>query len=191
MVNLQGHVPVYPPIPTPPTTGLREILEEKNMNLLDPNSSRRALFDKSSKTCLPIGSVVEVETWDDYPANTTFQSFSGHMIAVRRHGIDTSFRLRTVILRLGVEQVFRLFSPTIKALRVVHRGAVRGKEYKRAKLFFTRTPGTRNTLGGVENVLRKARIAEDEAKAEREELLAKKGITIEPAADAKAPKMKR
>jgi ribosomal protein L19 len=110
------------------------------------------------------------------------------MIVVHRHGIDTSFRLRTVISRLGVEQVFKLFSPNIKAVRVLHRGAVRGKWYKRAKLFFTRTPGTRNTLGGVENVLWKARIAEAEAKAEQEMLLAKKGIIVEPTVNTKAPK---
>lgn len=114
------------------------------------------------------------------------------MIAVRRRGIDTSFRLRTVISRVGVEQVFRLFSPNIKAIRVLHRGAVRGKPYKRAKLYFTREPGTRNTLGGVESVLRKARAAENEAKAERERLLAKKGgASAQPATETKAPKKKR
>jgi ribosomal protein L19 len=179
MCSRSGHVPVYDPLPAPPTTGLRELLEKKNISLLDPNSSRRALFDKNSKSCLPIGSVVEIETWDDYPTKSTFQSFAGHMIAVRRRGIDTSFRLRTVISRLGVEQVFKLYSPNIKAIRILHRGAVRGKRYKRAKLFFTRTPGTRNTLGGVENVLRKARTAEREVKAERERLLAKKGVAAE------------
>lgn len=144
------------------------------MDLLDPHKARRELFDKSSKSCLPIGSVVEVEIWGDYPANTTVQSFSGHMIAVRRRGIDTSFRLRTVVSRVGVEQVYKLFSPNIKAIRVLHRGAVRGKRYRRAKLYFTRKPGTRNTLGGVEGVLRKARALEAEVKAEQERLLAKK-----------------
>jgi large subunit ribosomal protein L19 len=162
------------------------------VDILDPKKSRRALFDKSSKLCLPIGSVLEVETWDDYPANTTFQSFSGHMIGVRRRGIDTAFRLRTVISRVGVEQVYRLFSPNIKAIRVLHRGAARGKRYKRAKLYFTRKPGTRNTLGGVENVLRKARAAEAEAKAERDTLLKKKGIVkdVKEAAVSKVTKKK-
>lgn len=144
------------------------------MGILDPRHSRRSLFDKNSKSCLPIGSVLEVEKWNDYPNNTTFQSFAGHMIAVRRRGIDTSFRLRTVISRVGVEQVFKLFSPNIKAIRVVHRGALRGRRYRRAKLFFTREPGTRNTLGGVEGALKKARIAEAQAKAEEEALLEKK-----------------
>jgi large subunit ribosomal protein L19 len=149
------------------------------MDLLDPQNHRRALFDKNSKSCLPPGSVIEVETWDDYPNNTTFQSFSGHMIAVRRRGIDTAFRLRTAIARVGVEQVYRLFSPNIKAIRVLHRGPVRGRRYRRAKLFFTRTPGTRNTLGGVEGVLRMARAAESEAKARRELFLKKKGTKAE------------
>jgi ribosomal protein L19 len=189
-VLIAGHVPVYAPIPSPPTTGIIELLEKKNIDALDPHNKRRALFDKSSQTCLPIGSVLEVETWDDYPKNTTFTAFIGHMIAVRRRGIDTSFRLRTVISRLGVEQVFRVFSPNIKAIRVLHRGAVRGRPYKRAKLFFTREPGTRNTLGGVEGVLRKARAAEREAIAERERLLAKKASAGKKSTDIKPAKKK-
>lgn len=100
------------------------------------------------------------------------------MIAIRRRGIDTSFRLRTVVGRIGVEQVYKLFAPNIKAIRVLHRGAVRGKKYRKAKLYFTREPGTRNTLGGVEGVARLARQIEREAKEERERELKKKGIVI-------------
>lgn len=100
------------------------------------------------------------------------------MIAVRRRGIDTSFRLRTVVGRVGVEQVFKLFAPNIKAIRVLHRGAVRGRRYRRAKLYFTREPGTRNTLGGVEGVVRSARRVEREAQEERERELKKKGIVV-------------
>jgi large subunit ribosomal protein L19 len=192
MANHVAHVPVYPPLPSPPTTGLIELLEKKNIDLLDPKSSRRALFNQNSKSCLPIGSVVEIETWEDYPANTTYQSFAGHMIAIRRRGIDTSFRLRTVLSRVGVEQVFKLFQPNIKAIRVLFRGAVRGRRYKRAKLYFTRTPGTRNTLGGVEGVAKKARIIEKEAKDEQERILAKKGkLPAQPEPDAKVPKKKK
>ena len=166
------------------------------MDIYDPKGSRRALFDKTSQLSLRIGSVLEIETWEDYPANTTFQSFSGHMIAVRRRGIDTAFRLRTVVARVGVERVFRLFSPNIKAIRVLLRGAARGRPYKKAKLFYTRKPGTRNTLGGVEGVLRKARAAEAKAKAEREQLLAKKGLLKpeekeDPTKATKVPRRKK
>lgn len=192
LANDVGHVPVYPPLPSPPTTGLIELLEKKNIELLDPKANRRALFDGNSESCLPIGSVLEIETWEDYPANTTFQAFAGHMIAIRRRGIDTSFRLRTVLSRVGVEQVFKLYQPNIKAIRVLHRGAVRGRRYKRAKLFFTRTPGTRNTLGGVENVAKKARILEQEVRTEQERILAKKGLApTEPEAGVKAPIRKK
>ena len=182
-----GHVPVYPPIPGPPTTGIIELVEKKTMKSIDPKGNRAVLFDRSSKQCLPIGSVLEVETWDNYPEKDTFQSFAGHMIAVRRRGIDTAFRLRTVISRVGVEQVFRLYAPNIKTIRVIHRGAVRGKRYKKAKLYWTREPGTRNTLGAVDNVVRKAKAVEAVVKAEREKLLAKKG---KPAAnsDGQEPK---
>lgn len=88
-----------------------------------------------------------------------------------------------------MEQLYRLFSPNIKAIRVLHRGAVRGRPYKKAKLYFTREVGTRNTLGGVESVVRKARQAEAQAKADRELMLAKKGKSI-PVSDTK-PKPKK
>jgi len=160
------------------------------MDLFDPKKSRRALFDVGSERRLPIGSVLEVETWDDYPTNTTFQSFAGHMIAIRKRGIDTAFRLRTVVQRVGVEQVFRLFSPNIKAIRVVHRGALRGRRYRRAKLYFTREPATRNTLDGVEGVIRKVRAEEAKAKQEREQRLAKRGVKL-PDTPAKGSPMKK
>jgi large subunit ribosomal protein L19 len=145
------------------------------MDKYDPEGRRRALFEKSSPSCLPMGSVLDVELWEDYPANTTFQSFAGHMIAVRRCGIDTSFRLRSIVSRIGVEQHFKLFAPNIKTIRVVHRGALRGKEYKRAKLYFTRKPKTRNWLVNVDHVVRKAKNAEREAKLELEKQLEKMG----------------
>lgn len=139
------------------------------MDHLDPTKARRALFDKHSPTCLPIGSVLEVETWDNYPDKATFDSFSGHMIAVRRRGLDTSFRLRTVVSRLGIERVFKLFAPNIKAIKVIHRGALRGKPYRRAKLYYTREPSTKNTLGGVEGVVRLVKASEARAASERRE----------------------
>ena len=80
--------------------------------------------------------------------------------------------------RIGVEQVFKLFAPNIKVIRVLHRGPVRGKRYRRAKLYFTREPGTRNTLGGVEGVARLARQVEREQREEKERALAKKGIVV-------------
>jgi large subunit ribosomal protein L19 len=94
------------------------------------------------------------------------------MIAVRRQGIDTSFRLRAVIQRLGIEQVFKLYNPNIKVIRVIHRGALRGRWYRQAKLYYMREPGKRNMLGGVEAVVKKSRRREAAARAERRKLQA-------------------
>jgi ribosomal protein L19 len=181
-----GHIPVLAPLPSAPTTGIKELLEAKNIKALDPHGTRAALFDKNAKSCLPIGSVLEVEMWDDFPAKTTFKSFAGHIIAVRRRGMDTSFRLRSIIQRLGVEQVFRLYSPTIKSIRIINRGALRGKRYKKAKIYYTREPNTRNTLGPVDAVVKQARLAEASVKAERESLLARIKATQELAEKTRA-----
>lgn len=55
------------------------------------------------------------------PARTTTSVFSGVLMGVRRRGIDTAFRLRNVIAKVGMEVDFKVLSPLIKEIRVVKR----------------------------------------------------------------------
>lgn len=62
------------------------------------------------------------------------QYFEGDVIAVRTHGIATTFTLRKIGANsVGVERVFPYYSPDIAGIELVRTGKVR-----RAKLFYMR-----------------------------------------------------
>ncbi|KAI0650060.1 translation protein SH3-like domain-containing protein [Trametes meyenii] len=71
-------------------------------------------------------------------------AFTGVLLGVRRRGADTSFVLRNVINRTGVEVQFFPASPHVKDVKVLMRAGARGSEgragrrMRRAKLFYLR-----------------------------------------------------
>ncbi|KAG8910598.1 hypothetical protein FRC01_006242 [Tulasnella sp. 417] len=94
------------------------------------------LFNRSHPDRLLPGSVLSV-TMQHAPTN-----FSGVLIGVRYKGPDTSFTLRNIIQRTGVEMTFMVCSPALKDIKVVHRagggGGRQGRRIRRAKLFYLR-----------------------------------------------------
>ena len=62
--------------------------------------------------------------------------FSGVVTSIRRRGMDTSFTLRNVINRTGVEMQFFVNSPHVKEIKILQRP--RGRGMRRAKLFYLR-----------------------------------------------------
>jgi ribosomal protein L19 len=69
-------------------------------------------------------------------------TFSGVLLSIRRRGLDTSFILRNVIQRTGVEMQFFVNSPHVKDIKILQRagggGGKEGRRQRRAKLFFLR-----------------------------------------------------
>ena len=61
------------------------------------------------------------------------QAFEGVCIGRSNRGINSSFTVRKISYGEGVERIFPLYSPKIKAIEVVRRGDVR-----RAKLYYLR-----------------------------------------------------
>ena len=61
------------------------------------------------------------------------QAFEGVVIRSRGSGPGATFTVRRVTHEIGVERTFLLYSPTVEAVRVVRRGAVR-----RARLYYLR-----------------------------------------------------
>ena len=61
------------------------------------------------------------------------QQFEGTVIARKGSGISETFTVRRVSYGVGVERVFPLHSPNVKAVQVVRQGRVR-----RAKLYYLR-----------------------------------------------------
>ncbi|KAG9081213.1 hypothetical protein FRC07_014576 [Ceratobasidium sp. 392] len=74
-------------------------------------------------------------------------NFSGVLIAVRRKGPDTSFTLRNVVQRTGVEMRFSVGSPAIKEVKIIQRagkgGGKSGRRMRRAKLYYLRDQPTK------------------------------------------------
>lgn len=62
--------------------------------------------------------------------------FSGVVTNIRRRGMDTSFVLRNIINRTGVEMQFFVNSPHVKDIQVLKRP--KGRGMRRAKLFYLR-----------------------------------------------------
>ena len=61
------------------------------------------------------------------------QVFEGTVIAKKHGGIEETVTVRRVSYGVGVERVFPLHSPNVKAVSIVRKGRVR-----RAKLYFLR-----------------------------------------------------
>jgi large subunit ribosomal protein L19 len=61
------------------------------------------------------------------------QPFEGVCIARRGGGVGETFMVRKISSGIGVERIFPLHAPTVKAVEVVRRGRVR-----RAKLYYLR-----------------------------------------------------
>jgi large subunit ribosomal protein L19 len=103
------------------------------------------LFSRSHPDRVRPGSVLTVNLAH---APTTF---SGVLIAVRRRGPDTSFVLRNVVQRTGVEMQFFVNSPHVKEVVVVSRaggdgdGKKKRKGLRKAKLFYLRDSPERMT----------------------------------------------
>ncbi|KAF8592538.1 RNA-binding domain-containing protein [Ramaria rubella] len=94
------------------------------------------LFSRRHPDRLLPGSVVTVTSTH---APTTF---TGVLLAIRRRGPATSFLLRNVIQRTGVEMQFFVNSPHLKDIQVIQKagggGGKEGKRMRRAKLYYLR-----------------------------------------------------
>jgi large subunit ribosomal protein L19 len=124
-----------PPAVAPPARasvgkGLMEYLH-KTIPTPEKQKMLTELFSRRSPAHLMPGSVLTV-TLDHAPT-----SFTGVLISIRRRGIDTSFVLRNIVQRTGVEMQFFVNSPHLKEIKLVQKPP-KGR-MRRAKLFYLRT----------------------------------------------------
>ncbi|ADV25357.1 ribosomal protein L19 [Cryptococcus gattii Ru294] len=137
-------------IPRPSTTALPPppaLVHPRNgwslithLNNAASHSPWAHLFARRSRDRLPAGSVLTVITYTD-PAKKSISPFSGVLMGTKRRGVDTSFRLRNIVNKAGVEMTFKLNSPMIKDIKVVKRAEkAKGqlKDLKRAKVNYLR-----------------------------------------------------
>ena len=80
-----------------------------------------------------IGDTVRVDVNIREGERERIQVFEGTVIARKGSGVGETFTVRRVSYGVGVERVFPLHSPNVKAVAVVRKGRVR-----RAKLYYLR-----------------------------------------------------
>lgn len=80
-----------------------------------------------------IGDTVRIDVNIREGERERIQVFEGTVIARKGSGISETFTVRRVSYGVGVERVFPIHSPSVKAVSIVRKGRVR-----RAKLYFLR-----------------------------------------------------
>ncbi|CCJ31006.1 unnamed protein product [Pneumocystis jirovecii] len=143
-------IPIFQELPPLFKGNALEKVQQAQIQTLDPTHERTLLFSKKSPYSVKPGDILQVETYNSLPNKTNVSTFSGYIIAIRRKGVDTSFRLRNQIMKTGVEIQFNLYSPTIKSIKVLLRGAL--GRIRRAKLYYLRQP--KHNPGPVENIIK-------------------------------------
>ncbi|KAI0092814.1 hypothetical protein BDY19DRAFT_903561 [Irpex rosettiformis] len=136
-----AQVIIPPTPPTPPTPALlkgKGIMQHVRQNILSPEKQKLLfnLFSRHSPNCIQSGAVLRV-TMNHAP-----NVFSGVVMSIRRRGPDTSFVIRNVVNRTGVEMQFFPASPHITDIEVIKKegsgGGKAGRRARRAKLFYLR-----------------------------------------------------
>ncbi|KAL8827520.1 MAG: hypothetical protein Q9191_003132 [Dirinaria sp. TL-2023a] len=140
----QKRIKIYPP---PPSARSKcpfpvQAVDETNLNVLDPKSSRRGFFDRNNKDKPRIGDIILTTFHHDHP-------FAGFCLAIRRRGVDTSILLRDKVGLVGAEMWIKVFSPNVKGIEVVKRA---GKKPKRRKSW--RYGQRVDKLGNVTSIVR-------------------------------------
>ncbi|KAJ7228881.1 hypothetical protein GGX14DRAFT_554931 [Mycena pura] len=101
----------------------------------------RHFFSRQSRNQLYPGSIITV-TVDHAP-----MTFTGVLLAIRRRGPDTSFVVRNIIQRTGVEMQFFVNSPHLKEIKLLQKPP-KGR-MRRAKLYYLRdAPEKMSMLAG-------------------------------------------
>ncbi|KAH9951804.1 translation protein SH3-like domain-containing protein [Amylocystis lapponica] len=132
----------FPAVPaTPPPAPLLQgkgLMPYLTQTLPDPAKQKllTTYFSRRHPLRILPGSVLSVTLGH---APTTF---SGVLMSVRRRGLDTSFVLRNVISRTGVEMQFYVASPHLRDIKIMQRagggGGKAGRRMRRAKLYYLR-----------------------------------------------------
>ncbi|KAI9286371.1 translation protein SH3-like domain-containing protein [Umbelopsis sp. AD052] len=98
---------------------------------------RMELFSRKNPNRIHPGSVLLVETLNSKAKEST-STFMGVVIAIRRKGLETTFTLRNLVMKVGVEQRFALYSPMLKSIKVLQPAGSKDTKFRRAKLFYLR-----------------------------------------------------
>lgn len=191
--RFNGH-PALPKVRDPS----RGVLDYVNLQLrsqLDPNGRFTSMFHRNSNERIPVGSIISVETYTT-PAKTGTSTFAGVLIAVKRRGTSTSFILRNLISKLGVEMRYNLYSPLLKDIKIIakadspkrpRRGVL--VRSKKAKLYYLRKNEAR--LASISRMIKSHKQAEQKQEAITAEQIKKEEEEVRRASKRAAKQAKR
>ncbi|WWC87835.1 ribosomal protein L19 [Kwoniella dendrophila CBS 6074] len=106
-----------------------------------PKNQYTDLFSRRHPDRLKTGSVLTVLQYTD-STKKTISPFSGVLMGIKkRGGVDTSFKLRNIVNKLGVEMSFKINSPLIKEIKIIKsakdkQGQI--KDLRRSKVNYLR-----------------------------------------------------
>ncbi|KAJ1943965.1 hypothetical protein FBU59_002740 [Linderina macrospora] len=136
---------------------IMKVIERESVARAD-HDGRADLFRRrvAPKDRLCAGDVVFVETQNSMTDASQTSNFTGVCIGIYRRGIDTSFILRNVINKVGVEMRFMAYSPMVKRIEILQKG----EGFRRAKLFYLReNPGKTFQLKALKKMAQSAAAA--------------------------------
>ncbi|WRT65662.1 ribosomal protein L19 [Kwoniella shivajii] len=145
-------------VPSPPPPNL--LSPRKGWSLIThlnsqaPKSQYIELFSRRHPDRLKAGSVITVIQYTD-PTKKSVSPFSGVLMGIKRGGVDTSFRLRNVVNKIGVEMSFKLNSPLIKEIKIVKKAQGRTggvRDLRRAKVNYLRE--SQGLMAGIASALK-------------------------------------
>lgn len=138
-----------PPAPSPSSTLPTKIppnplpaLHAAQIARQDPTGARTALFSKTNPDSARVGDVVLVTH------RRRGEPFAGVLMSIRRAGIDTAIQLRNTLMRVGVEQWFKVYNKNVAGIEIVKR---RTRRARRARLTYLRKP--KHDVGSLEGAV--------------------------------------
>ncbi|CAN4113825.1 unnamed protein product [Withania somnifera] len=101
------------------------------MQILDKEAVGEVKADREIPDIKP-GYIIQLKV--EVPENKRrVSTVKGIVIARRNAGLNTTFRLRRLVAGVGVENLFHLYSPNLKEIKVLDK-----KKVRRAKLYYLR-----------------------------------------------------
>ena len=123
-------IPTFAP---PPATWSKckdpvKAIHDAQIAVADPNGARTRLFSRDNPEAAKVGDILLVRQKSGEP-------YAGVCLNIRRRGIDTSIHLRNQMTRVGVEMMYKIYSPNVTGIEVVQR---KEKRARRNKLYYMR-----------------------------------------------------
>ena len=123
-------IPIFAP---PPATWSKckdpvKAIHDVQIAAADPTGARTRLFSRDNPESAKVGDILLVKQKSGEP-------YAGVCLNIRRRGIDTSILLRNQMTRVGVEMMYKIYSPNVTGIEVVQR---KEKRARRNKLFYMR-----------------------------------------------------